>query len=437
MPSIQRSSLPAAVTACRPASGFPADIEPRSTVSPCARPSRPRALSWRTLFKRPSCTYARRARTFLSGPLLALGLVLAPFAGGLAIPCGAQAQRATLLVPSKPTVEPSLPVTSTRDAVRGLETGKGQKADAAKNQTGKANATKKGTRQANATGAAEGKADANAAAKGNGANAPRGVMAQASDGALAVSLPELVDGVNASIAASIAPQHIKEEVDLLIAGMEPFRHHGVAMDPPRIFTIYRFDRDLKDPRRPARREDRLGDIEEIRYLDQKAWGANVGLDRPGLYQFAMETQPWWSTSHAGYAQHLVKVMVPVYGEEWGWDLPLNLSFEIVPRTRPFGLQAPSLFSGRVLVDGKPVAGTPVHVFRVNTENVRVPTPWHESLETLTDENGNFEVVLNRPGWWGCEASREAEPLKGPDGQPSPLRVSTLFWLYVDALDDNR
>ena len=52
------------------------------------------------------------------------------------------------------------------------------------------------------------------------------------------------------------------------------------------------------------------------------------------------------------------------------------------------------------------------------------------VRTLPD--GTFAVVLNRAGWWCCTATREGAPLKGPDGQPSPLKESALFWLYVDA-----
>ena len=89
-------------------------------------------------------------------------------------------------------------------------------------------------------------------------------------------------------------------------------------------------------------------------------------------------------------------------------------------------------AGRVLVNGKPAAGVPVQVFRINTEKTKVPTPWHEEMHLRTLPDGTFAVVLNRAGWWCCTATREGAPLKGPDGQPSPLKESALFWLYVDA-----
>lgn len=340
-------------------------------------------------------------------PLALVLLLVACLFFHLAGPC--EASRATLLVPSKPSIESPLSVTQATEA--GEAVAKPNEQEKSKKSADEVQKSKQGEKNGSKSNESAGKADAKPDT---------------------AEVCEIVDAVNASIQASIAPQQLKEEVDLLIVGMEAFRYRGVAIDPPRIFTIYRFDKDAENPKRPAKREDRLGDIEEIRYLNQKAWGANVGLDRPGLYQFVIETQPWWSQSEAGYERHIVKTMLPVFGEDWGWDLPLGLSHEIVPLVRPFGLFSPALFAARVLVNGKPAAGVPVQVFRINTEKTKVPTPWHEEMHLRTLPDGTFAVVLNRAGWWCCTATREGAPLKGPDGQPSPLKESALFWLYVDA-----
>ena len=313
--------------------------------------------------------------------------------------------RVTLLIPSKTSIEQeALPVVDSRD-----------KQPAAKDE-------------AKAAAAEQDKA----AGKGKRKAGKKRDEAEGSQSQPTSNPVQLTEQVNASILASVAPQVIKEEADLLMSGMDPVRYQGISMDPPRLFTIYRFDKSMENPDEPASREDRLGDLEEIRYLDQKAMGANVGFMRPGLHQFTIETQPWWEQTESGYAQHIVKVMLPVYGQDWGWHLPLNLQFEIVPNIRPFGLSAPALFSGRVLAGGKPCADAAVSVVRINTEKQPVPTKWHESAALRTDANGTFSVILNKPGWWCCMATRQGAPLKGPDGQSAPLALSTLFWLYVDA-----
>lgn len=323
----------------------------------------------------------------------------------LCMPQEGLSQRVTLLIPSRPVIEQELPpVVDSRDR-QGKENPAAQKEDKAKEAGSEA---KK--------------------APDKGKKAASSHQAQ-----ITVSPAHLADQVNASILATVAPQAIKEEVELLMSSMDPCRYQGYSMDAPRLFSIYRFDKSMDNPEEPASREDRLGDLEEIRYLDQKAMGANVGIMRPGLYQFTIETQPWWEQTESGYAQHLVKVMIPVCGQDWGWHLPLRLHFEIIPDVRPFGLTAPALFTGHVLSDGKPYAGADVTVYRINTDKQQAANRWNESIAMRTDANGAFSVVFNRPGWWCCMATREGAPLKGLDGQSSPLAQSTLLWIYVDSL----
>jgi len=94
--------------------------------------------------------------------------------------------------------------------------------------------------------------------------------------------------------------------------------------------------------------------------------------------------------------------------------------------------APTLFSGQALLEGKPLPKALVRMHRINVEKTPVPTPWHEELATRADSQGNFAFVLAQPGWWCCQAEAEGAPLKGPDGQPKPLDMGALLWLYVDA-----
>ncbi|WP_165175285.1 DUF4198 domain-containing protein [Desulfovibrio sp. ZJ369] len=227
---------------------------------------------------------------------------------------------------------------------------------------------------------------------------------------------------------------IAEEVDVLITMMRPFQHQGLGMDMPQLFSVLRYDdaTPAKDGVLQPERRDLLGDVEEIRYLDQKAWGANVALTSPGLYQFIIEARPWWDAARDRFVQHYVKTTLPVYGVERGWHLPVGQHFEIQPFTRPFGLTAPALFSGRALLNGQPLPGTSVRMARINTDKSNAPTPWHEQLEARTDSAGQFSFVLNQAGWWCCMAVAPGDPLRGPDGQAKPLELGALFWLYVDS-----
>ena len=223
------------------------------------------------------------------------------------------------------------------------------------------------------------------------------------------------------------------EVDVLISMMRPFAHQGLAMDMPQLFTVLRFDRQQKDENGhlAPERHDLLGDVEEIVYLGQKAWGANVALQEPGLRQFLLEARPWWDEARDRFIQHYAKVTLPVKGQDAGWNAVAGQRFEIVPATRPFGLTQPCLFSGQVLLDGQAAPHTPVRLERINTDARKAPTPWHERLEVMTDDRGLFAVVLNQPGWWSCMAVSAGAPLKGPDGENKELELGAIFWLYVD------
>lgn len=224
-----------------------------------------------------------------------------------------------------------------------------------------------------------------------------------------------------------------EEIDILLSMMRPFLHEGVAVDMPQLFAVLRHDAEAPSPEGGAGpdRRDLLGDVEEIRYLDQKAWGANVALDKPGLYQFILEGRPWWDAERQTFLRQQAKVVLPVHGVERGWNEATGQSFEIVPLVRPFGLCAPALFSGRVLLDGKPLADASVRMVRINADGASPSGPWHEDMAGISNAAGEFSFVLGQPGWWCCEALTAGAPLKGPDGELKPVERAALFWLFVE------
>ncbi len=343
------------------------------------------------------------------------------------------AAQTTLLIPSRTSIEERLAAPSSRGAAQAQQ----PQAQERKSQEATKNASKDASKDAAKDASKDASKDAPKDAAREAPD-PKAASGQADQVEAAPAEPpapplsQTVGSVLASILAAGTPEVLNEEIDLLIAGMEPARGKGVAMDMPRIFTIQRFERDAARPDQPASRQDLLGDVEEIRYLDQKAWGANVGIARRGLYHFSIETRPWWDAPARSYQQQIVKTIVPVYGEDWGWHLPSGLSFEIVPLVRPFGLTAPAFFAARVLVDGKPASGLEVEIQRISTDGRKPASPWQEAVASRTLESGDVACVLNEPGWWCIQASRQGAPLKGPEGEPSPLRVSTVFWLYVDA-----
>ena len=340
----------------------------------------------------------------------------------------AQAQ-VTLLVPSQPSIEAPAPRPK-QDAPAKRE----DKKDEKRQQDAK---TAPGKAEQPADGAGKQQEQTPAAPTAEGKPASEGKPAPNGDAAPA-DAPAKPDQAAAPAPAPTDTQ-IDEEVDVLITMMRPFQYQSLVMDMPQLFAALRYDNasPVKDGLIQPARRDLLGDVEEIGYLDQKAWGANVELTTPGLYQFIIEGRPWWDAARGQFLQHYVKTMLPVHGVERGWEQPVGQVFEIQALTRPFGLTAPAIFSGVALLHGKALPNAPVRMVRINTEKRSVPTPWHEEMEARTDKAGQFSFILNQPGWWCCMATTPGDPLKGPDGQPKPLNLGALFWLYVDGAADAR
>lgn len=326
----------------------------------------------------------------------------------------------TLLVPSQPSIE-APPKSDKADSAAKRED---KKQDSKQPATKPEKATDAGKSSAGARKPEPAATPAKATPNGD----PASAQAPAHPGADAPTPPP-------------APElpSIDEQVDVLITMMRPFQNQGLVMDMPQLFAVLRYDNasPVKDGLVQPERRDLLGDVEEIGYLDQKAWGANVALTTPGLYQFIIEGRPWWDAAQGQFLQHYVKTMLPVHGVERGWDQPVGQTFEIQALTRPFGLTAPALFTGVALLNGKPLPNAAVRMARINTEKRSVPTPWHEELSARTDKAGQFSFILNQPGWWCCTANTPGDPLKGSDGAPKPLSLGALLWLYVDGQADAR
>ena len=72
--------------------------------------------------------------------------------------------------------------------------------------------------------------------------------------------------------------------------------------------------------------------------------------------------------------------------------------------------------------------------RIRTEKKTGPLPWQHDLEARTNADGQFTFTPGAPGWWCCVVEVPGQPLKGPDGQPTPLILGSVLWLYVDAAE---
>ena len=107
-----------------------------------------------------------------------------------------------------------------------------------------------------------------------------------------------------------------------------------------------------------------------------------------------------------------------YKTSGGWDQQTGQIMEIVPLTRPYGLEAGFIFTGQALYDGQPLPGAPVEVEKYYAVGVcteeNLPDEPLVTRETTTDPNGIFSFTLDEPGIWVVCVSNTVGTKEGYD-----------------------
>lgn len=205
--------------------------------------------------------------------------------------------------------------------------------------------------------------------------------------------------------------------------VHPMERNGMNMVLPKSFTVSTGGqtRDIK------------AQLREAAMFGKKAWQTAFTVDKPGIYQFAVEPEPYFEPAEDCYIVHYTRAIVPAFGEEDGWDEPLGLKTEIVPLTRPFGNYAGNIFQGRVLLDGKPVANCDVEVEYYNRDGAyEAPNDYFVTQVVKTDANGVFAYVAPWAGWWGFAALNTAIEKLDYKGQPKNVELGAVLWLEFAA-----
>ena len=204
-----------------------------------------------------------------------------------------------------------------------------------------------------------------------------------------------------------------------IAFVHPMERNGMEMAKPKSFKVYV----------AGKSEDILANLVPNKFWQHQAWKASYKLAKPGVYQFAVEPEPYFEPAEDCFIIHYTKTIIPAYGEEEGWDQPLGLKTEIVPLTRPFGNYAGNVFQGQVLLDGKPKAGTTVEVEYYNRDGQRLPVnDYYVTQVVKTDPNGIFTFAVPWAGYWGFAALNTSETKLEHQGQAKEVELGAVLWL---------
>ena len=150
----------------------------------------------------------------------------------------------------------------------------------------------------------------------------------------------------------------------------------------------------------------------------------------GDHTVVVTTPLMWLEHERMFLQDTIKVVYQVQTQK-GWDAATGGPFEVVPLTRPYGLQPGMVFQGQALVAGKPLAGAMVEVERYNsTRPKEFPSEAQITRCVKTDPNGVLTCTLTDAGWWCVTAERDGGK-RERDGKMYPVRQRATFWVFVD------
>lgn len=224
------------------------------------------------------------------------------------------------------------------------------------------------------------------------------------------------------------------DIPLLLVFWHPFSN-GHAMDmgkPEQFFVVHK-----------GEKTDLLGKLQPVTFKGAEnssaGYEAKVPVRRLGDYIFAIVPAPYLEKSEDKYIQQLTKSYVNVGGTPSGWDKPIGLATEIVPLNKPTVVLAGSTFTGQLLSEGKPVAGTEIEVEYMAAEpdmaarkagTPKAAPPPGGAVVAVTDANGMFTFGIPKAGFWGF-AALGSGPAKEHDGKP--LSQDAVLWVRANEL----
>jgi cobalt/nickel transport protein len=220
----------------------------------------------------------------------------------------------------------------------------------------------------------------------------------------------------------VMPQEARR-VELHLSFSHPMEMIGMALARPKAFTVWA----------NGQTQDLGSALEPAAVMGQPAWKTVYAVQRPGIYVFVMEPQPYWEPAEGAFIVHYTKTVVTAFGDDDGWDAEIGLKTEIVPLAKPYGLYAGNLFQGIVKLDGQPVPDAAVEVEYYNQDRrSQAPTDYMVTQTIKADRNGVFSYAAPRAGWWGFAALNTADFKLKADGQAQDVELGAIIWVRFEA-----
>jgi cobalt/nickel transport protein len=223
----------------------------------------------------------------------------------------------------------------------------------------------------------------------------------------------------------------------------PFEHQVFACERPTNVVVVAPDGKAADLTTKVHHFEETG-------ADQKPvpayrWSFTPG--QRGDHVLLVRCEPEWLADEKTFLEDTVKVVLHVQTQN-GWDAVAGDGMELVPLTRPYGLQPGTVF--QVMVRGSAKArprpeeliilpgsepqaptGVLVEIERYNQlPPKQLPSGEHITRAVKTDPNGVATMTLPEPGWWAITAVRDGGT-RMREGQRYPVKARSTLWVHVD------
>lgn len=176
------------------------------------------------------------------------------------------------------------------------------------------------------------------------------------------------------------------------------------------------------------KKDLLDTLKPWKIKNGRTWKAEYKIRKPGDHVFFFSTRPYFESAESVFLVQYSKTYVSALSKHGGWGKPLGAPVEIVPMVTPYGLWTGSLFTGKVLVNGKPAAGAQVEVAYMNTGKESPKVEDFTGHVVTTDPNGVFSYAMPRQGWWGFSAIAFTGKTKMLRKEQRKIEEAGLIWV---------
>ncbi len=172
---------------------------------------------------------------------------------------------------------------------------------------------------------------------------------------------------------------------------------------------------------------------------RKAFTLSYTPESIGDSWLVLEAAPCPIEEEGEAVQDYVKQCIHVMAEK-GWDVRLGLPIEVVPLTRPYGLEAGFAVTVRAYLNGKPLPDATAEIEKLNgfyVDGDALPKDQFgmEDVPMITrvartDVNGYLTYTLDEPGWWMISVSAESGTAT-VNGKEYPRVLRGGLWLHVE------